>query len=132
MTRLFPKTYDPSRKNNSPQNETDTQAKGGGRHFSKTYAAKDLHHKGGKEEGGAWSADQDNGVIDHIVYGPYAKDIPAGANKVNFELAVETIASGEKVCIIDVCDASEGVKTLTSKVITTNDFAAAMSFTPLP
>jgi hypothetical protein len=57
----------------------------------------DLSHIVGRADNGGWSANTAADPPGHLCYGPYATDIPAGANTVSFELMIDVVNGNQDV-----------------------------------
>ena len=98
--------------------------------FSRTYQAEGtlLSHGIGRADGDGWSANTAQDSPGHLVYGPYATDIPTGSRSVIFRMLVDNnTANNDNVVTVDVYNADSGT-TLASQVVSRQQWSAANAY----
>lgn len=94
---------------------------------NKLYSAtgSQLYHNVGRAESDGWSANTAADSAGHMIYGPYATDIPGGRREVIFKMLEDNnTANNDTVVILDVYDATAG-QVLTSASVTRMQFLKA-------
>lgn len=91
-----------------------------------------LGHNVGRADGtgylAGWSANTAQDSAGHMVFGPYATNIPTGANTAYFNMMIDNnTADSDTVAVIDVRDATTGIE-LASKNIARTDFSATNTY----
>ena len=98
--------------------------------FFRTYQAEGtlLSHGIGRADGDGWSANTAQDSPGHLVYGPYATDIPTGSRSVIFRMLVDNnTANNDNVVTVDVYNADSGT-TLASQAVSRQQWSAANAY----
>ena len=98
--------------------------------FSRTYQAEGtlLSHGIGRVDGDGWSANTAQDSPGHLVYGPYAADIPTGSRSVIFRMLVDNnTANNDSVVTVDVYNADSGTS-LGSQAVSRQQWSAANAY----
>jgi len=99
-------------------------------HTPRQFAAADLYHETGEElqlatafSGRAWRAQVGRDRVDKLMcLGPYATDIPPGANQATFRLRCANPAPGDIVAVLEI-ENPQGRDPLTTRNVMGNEFA---------
>ncbi len=91
-----------------------------------------IGHEQGKKEGDGWACNTGEHSKNYMVYGPYIKDVPAGAYKAIFRMMIDNNTAGsDKVARIEAFNANSN-KIISSQSVYRNQFNSTMKYQDFP